>query len=200
MRNLKIIGVTGGCGTGKSTVAKMLEERGGHVIDADAITKELQKKGAVCYMKIKEWLGEDYLLPDGELDRKKIAELVFSDSEARKKINQIVHTEVAKEIKKKVSELQKNEKEGFIVLDVPIPVEKGFLDTADVVWSVISNSDLRVERLVARMGISEEDAEARINSQPSNSEYEAIADRVLENEEDLEYLKKQVDNALEMVF
>ena len=200
MRNLKIIGVTGGCGSGKSTVAEMLEKRGGHVIDADKITKELQKKGAICHSRIHAWLGDEYLLPDGELDRKKIAALVFSDKEALKRINQIVHTEVAKKIKKEVSELQKNEKEGFIVLDVPIPVEKGFLDTADVVWSVISNNDLRVERLSERMGITEEEAEARVYNQPSNNEYEAIADRVIENDFDLEYLEKQVNNALEMVF
>ena len=200
MERLKIIGITGGCGTGKSTVSNMLKELGGHVIDADAITKELQKKGAVCYNMIVEEFGEDYLAEDGELDRKKLASLIFTDDDARKKMNRIVHTEVGKEIKRRVIELNKTESEGFIVLDVPIPTENGFLDTADIIWAVTANNDLRVERIMERMGLTEEEAEARIESQPGNSEYAAIADRVIENEGSLEDLKKQVENALELAF
>ena len=198
MGKIKVIGVTGGCGTGKSTVASFLKEKGGFVIDADAVTKELQQPGGSAYEEILAWLGEDYLCPDGQLNRKKIADLVFEDRKALSWLNRIVHTRVAEEIKIRIARIQREKPDtAFIVLDVPIPIEHGFLDTCDVIWAVVANDDLRVERLMNRMGISEEEAEARLKNQWSNREYEAIADVVIENEKDPDDLKKQIDRALD---
>ena len=201
MGKMKIIGITGGAGTGKSTVAAILEKKGAVVLDADAITKELQKKGAPAYVEIKEWLGEEYILTDGELDRKKIGELIFNDPNAKARINRIVHGKVGEEIKRRIAELEENPPEGktMIVLDVPIPVERGFLDTAEVIWVVAANSDIRAERLMKRMGISYDAAMDIIDSQLSNSEYEALADFVIINEKGRRELRKQIGEALERI-
>ncbi len=196
MGKMRIIGLTGGCGTGKSTVAGILAEKGGCVIDADKLTLELQKPGGKAYEEMVKWLGEDYLNPDKTLNRRKIAELVFNDKQALKTINNIVHTKVAEEIKRSIGDIEAANRDGFIVLDVPIPVEHGFLDTADVIWVTSANDDLRVERLMKRMGISEIDAMNRISNQPSNREYEALADVVLENEKGIEELKQKIEEAL----
>ncbi|MBE7056925.1 MAG: dephospho-CoA kinase [Ruminococcaceae bacterium] len=197
MGKMRIIGLTGGCGTGKSTVAGLLAEKGGHIIDADKLTWELQKPGASAYEEIVKWLGTDFLLEDGSLNRRKIAELVFNDKQALRKLNNIVHTKVAEEIKSSIELIESTHDEGFIVLDVPIPVEKGFLDTADVIWVTVANNDIRVERLMARMGISEQEAMNRINSQLSNWEYESLGDVVIENEKGIEELKQKVEEALD---
>lgn len=196
MGKMRVIGVTGGCGTGKSTVSELLEKRGGHIIDADQITKLLQQPGGGAYEEIVKWLGNDFLLQDGRLNRRKIAELIFGDRDALRRLNSIVHGKVAEEIKLRISRIEELETEGFIVLDVPLPIEHGFLDTADVIWAVVANDDLRVERLMTRMGISENEALARINNQMTNRQYEEIADVVIENEKGLEELERQVDEAL----
>ncbi len=187
---MRILGVTGGTGSGKSIVCQILKQQGAVIIDADEITKELQKKGSIVYDEMIRFFGENFLKADGELDRKKIADLVFKDKEKLLKLNHIVHKHVAVEIKKRVAEL-KEKGCGFVVLDVPIPVEEGFFDTAECIWTVVANVDTRVERLMKRMNISEEEALTRINAQLSNREYEEIADVVIENEgsyEDLENL------------
>ena len=196
MGKMRVIGVTGGCGTGKSTVSEMLEKRGGHIIDADKLTKELQQPGGAAYDEIVQWLGTGFLLPDGRLNRRKIAELIFGDRDALKRLNSIVHGKVAEEMKLRIRRIEEAYDEGFIVLDVPIPIERGFLDTADVIWAVVANDDLRVERLMSRMGISENEAVARINNQMTNRQYEKIADVVIENEKGMEELERQVDDAL----
>ena len=197
MGKMRIIGLTGGCGTGKSTVAGILAEKGGYIIDADKLTVTLQKPGAAAYEEIVKWLGEEYLLPDGNLNRRKIAELVFQDKQALRKLNAIVHTKVAEEIKSSVAAIESAHDDGFVVLDVPIPVERGFLDTADVIWVVSANDDLRVERLMERMNISENEAVLRINNQMSNREYEELADVVIENEKGIDELRWKVEEALE---
>ena len=196
MGKMRIIGVTGGCGTGKSTVSAMLEKRGGHIIDADKLTRELQQPGGAAYREIVTWLGTDFLLQDGQLNRRKIAGLIFENKEALRRLNSIVHGKVAEEIKLRISRIEEKSDEGFIVLDVPLPVERGFLDTADVIWAVVANDDLRAERLMSRMGISENEAMARIHNQITNREYEEIADVVIENEKGIEELERQVEEAL----
>lgn len=188
---MRILGVTGGIGSGKSLVCNILKQQGAEIIDADEITKELQKKGSVVYNEMVEFFGEDILKEDGELDRKKIADKVFNDRKALQKLNNIVHKHVAVEIKKRVAKLNE-EGCSLVVLDVPIPVEDGFFDTAECIWTVVANVDLRVERIMKRMNISEEEALTRINAQLSNREYEEIANVVIVNEGSYEELENLV--------
>ncbi len=188
---MKILGVTGGTASGKSEVCRILEEEGGKIIDADLISKQLQRKGQNAYNEIVGYFGIRILNEDGELNRKAIAEIVFKDRNELIKLNAMVHKYVSYEIKRLVNEYRKCDYE-FVVLDVPIPVEEGFFDTADCIWTVVANQDLRIQRLKKRMGITEREAVTRIQSQMSNSEYESIADVVIVNEGDVEELKKHV--------
>lgn len=191
---MKILGVTGGSGTGKSSVCSILKEEGGKIIDADKITRKLQKKGGAAYEEIVEVFTEEVLLADGELDRKKLGDIVFADPVALRKLNSIVHKHVTEEIKRRVAKYSQDDtgKYRFLVLDVPIPIEEGFFDTVDYVWAVVANNDLRIARLMQRMDITEEEAEKRISAQMSNREYEELADCTIMNEEDIFRLKTLV--------
>ena len=195
---MRILGVTGGCGTGKSTVCRILEEHGGIVLDADQIARELQSVGGPAYRDIVEAFGSGILQKDRSLDRKKLAEMVFRNPALRRKLNQAVHRHVSSEIKRRIREIeaQNQSKEAFIVLDVPLPIEDGFFDVVDRIWTVTANCDLRADRLIARMGISRAEADARIRSQMSSREYEAIADTVIENEKGEAELRAAVEKAL----
>lgn len=189
---MKVLGVTGGTGSGKTVVCRMLKEQGGKIIDADKITRKLQEPGQTVYNEIKAAFGTDVIAPDGTIDRKKLGAIVFTDRRQRGILNGIVHTRVSQEIKERIKKYREQGDVPFAVLDVPIPVEEGFFDTADCIWAVVANDDLRIARLMGRMGISEEEAALRISAQMTNREYEAIADVTILNEAGTEELKKLV--------
>ena len=189
---MKVLGVTGGTGAGKTEVCRILQEQGGKIIDADRITRKLQEQGQPVYMEIVSYFGTEILKEDGALDRKKLGGIVFQDRKKLAVLNQIVHRRVSEELKKQVDAYRRGGSVPFVVLDVPIPVEEGFFDTADRIWAVIANDDLRIQRLRRRMGLTEEEAERRIAAQMTNREYEAIADVPIENESGQEELRKLV--------
>lgn len=190
---MKVIGVTGGTGSGKSTVSEILAKEGATVLDADKIAKEIQKKGSETFGKIVDAFGENVVdKTTGELDRKKLSDIVFADESKRLLLNRIVHGEVAKVFKKRLAVLEEAGTK-IAVLDVPLPTEEGFFDLVNVVFAVVANDDLRIERLMKRSGMTEEEAEKRIAAQLSNREYSELADVVIENEgthEELEALVK----------
>ena len=188
---MKVLGVTGGTGTGKSTVCKILQEQGAKIIDADKIANALQKKGTVAFDEIIEYFGEGILDTDGELNRRILGALVFNDINALQTLNSIVHKHVSIEMKRRVEEYRRDGAE-LVVLDVPIPIEDGFFDTANQVGAVVANDDLRIERLQTRNGLSEKEAVARIGSQLSNGEYSELADVTIDNEGSYEDLKQLV--------
>lgn len=189
---MRILGVTGGTGSGKTVVCRILKEHGGKIIDADKITRKLQEPGQIVYEEIKEHFGNEVILPDGNIDRKKLGNIIFSDKTKRGILNSIVHTRVSQEIKKRIAKYEEAGDAEFAVLDVPIPVEEGFFDTADCIWAVIANNDIRIARIMKRMGITEREAESRVAAQMSNREYEDIADVTILNEGDINELKKLV--------
>lgn len=193
---MRVLGVTGGTGTGKSTVCKILAEQGGVIIDADKIAAQQQRRGSTAFSEIVEHFGKEILLPDGELNRTLLAGIVFSDKKELRLLNGIVHKYVSAEMKAQV-ELARSENARFAVLDVPIPIEDGFFDTADCVWAVVANDDLRTARLVGRRGINEREAQLRISAQLSNREYSELADVVIDNEGDYESLERLVKYELE---
>lgn len=193
---MRVLGVTGGTGTGKSTVCRILEEQGGVIIDADRIASAQQRKGCSAFNEIVDFFGDEVLLPDGELNRTLLAGIVFSDAEKLRRLNGIVHKYVSLEMKARVEDARSKDAR-FAVLDVPIPIEDGFFDTADCVWAIVANDDLRTARITARSGISEKEAQLRIAAQLSNREYSELADVVIDNEGDFESLKKLVLYELE---
>ncbi len=189
---MKVLGVTGGTGTGKTVVCRILKDEGGKIIDADKITRKLQEPGEVVYDEIRDHFGPGITAPDGTIDRRKLGSIIFTDRAERAALNKIVHARVAQEIKRRVAAYRDAGNIPFCVLDVPIPIEEGFFDTADCVWAVIANNDIRISRLIKRMGITEREAEERIAAQLSNREYEDIADVAILNESTVDDLVKLV--------
>jgi dephospho-CoA kinase len=176
------IGLTGGIGSGKSTVSALLAARGAVVIDADRIAREVVEPGT-------PGLGPGVLTPDGSLDRPALAAIVFADPAAREKLDGIVHPLV----RSRAAELAAAAPEDAVVVhDVPLLVETGQAGSYDLVLVVQADPDTRIDRLVRR-GLTEEDARARIAAQASDEQRRAVADVVLENDGTPEDLAEQVD-------
>jgi dephospho-CoA kinase len=186
-----LIGLTGGIGSGKSTVSSLLARHGAIIIDADQITRDLQCPGAPLLDAIVSEFGADVLDPDGSLNRAKLAGRVFGDTEALKKLNAIVHPAVGKEMSRRLDEQKTTN--NVVVLDIPLLVEnprKGLSGTVVVDLPV----DIAVQRLVEHRGMSRDDAEARISRQASREDRLAIADRVIDNSGTPADLQAQVDD------
>lgn len=189
---MRIIGVTGGIGAGKSSVSAILEELGAIVIDADLISKHVVEPGKPAWLKIKKNFGEGFFKKDYTLDRTKLADTVFASPGKKLLLEKIIHDEVIAVIKEKLATMQEYGYNGIVVLDVPIPVKEGFLDTVDSVWVVVCNDEIRINRVMARGGISRDDAENRIKSQLTQKKYKELAHEVIDNSGSLEALREKV--------
>ncbi len=187
-----LIGLTGGIGSGKSTVSARLADLGARVIDADAITREVQQPGTEVFAAIVERFGDGIVAADGTLDRPALALIVFADPDELKALNDIVHPAVGVEIAERLAEAA--DTDDVVVLDVPLLVESGRSDMAAMVV-VDLDPDVAVRRLVEHRGFSEEDARARISRQASREDRLAKADRVLDNSGSVDDLLAQVDAA-----
>jgi len=174
-----IIGITGGIGCGKTTVANLCRKAGLVVLDADEISRQVTLPDGPAIEPITTAFGRQILDANGGLDRAKMARHVFSDRKALDRLSQIVHREVIAEISRQLEKLQAR-KVKAVVLDVPIPVRQGFLDTVNQVWVVWAEDSVRISRLMGR-GMAEDDARRRIAMQMTRDEYEAIADHLLDN-------------------
>lgn len=185
-----LLGLTGGIGSGKSTVSGLLAELGAVIIDADAITRELQAPGAPLLKTLSERFGESIIDSNGALDRAALAGIAFSDPEALKDLNKIVHPAVAAEMDRRMNEVRNTDK--VVVLDIPLLAEnprKGLCGVIVVDVPV----EIAVHRLVEFRAMSESDALARIAKQASREDRLKIADQVIDNSGDLASLKEQVN-------
>ncbi len=187
---MRCIGLTGGIGSGKSTVSALLAARGAVVIDADAITRELQQPGTEVFDAMVARFGPGIVADDGTLDRQAVADLVFADAEALADLNAIVHPAVGAELARRLAE--EAETDHLVVLDVPLLVESGRSDLAGLVV-VDVDPETAVERLVAQRGMREDDARARMARQVSREERLARADVVIDNSGTLAALEARVD-------
>lgn len=184
-----LIGLTGGIGSGKSTAAALLAARGAVIIDADAITKDLQQPGTEVFEAMVERFGPGIVAEGGELDRQALADIVFSDPDALRDLNGIVHPAVGAEIARRMQ--AEADTDHIVVLDVPLLVETGRDDMAAVVV-VDVDPELAVARLVEHRGMREDDVRARMARQASREERLARADEVLDNAGTPEALAAQV--------
>jgi dephospho-CoA kinase len=185
-----LVGLTGGIGSGKSTVSALLAEHGAVIIDADALVRELQAPGSPVLEQMAERFGPHILRGDGSLDRPAVAELVFNDEASLKALNDIVHPALAVEVARRVDAARGSD--DIVVLDFPLLAERpreGLSATVVVDVPV----EIAVARLVASRGMSEDDANARIANQVSRDERLAIATHVIDNAGDLDSLREQVD-------
>jgi dephospho-CoA kinase len=188
-----VVGLTGGIGSGKSTVSALLAAKGAAVVDADAITRELQQPGTEVFQAMVERFGPTIVAADGTLDRPAVAKIVFADPAALQDLNDIVHPAVGAEIARRLGDL--TETDAVVVLDVPLLVE---VDASrryplDALLVVDVDPETAVRRLVELRGMDETDARSRVARQASREERRAEADRVIDNAGTLDDLHAQVD-------
>lgn len=192
--SIKRVGLTGGIGSGKSTVARMLRQQGAVVVDADAIARELMAPGSPVLDDVAEAFGPDVLDASGALDRAGLARIVFGDDEARERLNGIVHPAVRAESQRLVDgAASAPDFAGVIVQDIPLLVETGQGGDFDAVIVVEAPEDLRVDRLVSSRGMAEEDARARIRAQATDDQRRAVATRIIDNSGEPEATAAQVE-------
>ena len=189
------VGLTGGVGAGKSTVAKLLAEHGAVIIDADAIAREVVQPGTPGLAAVVEAFGPDIVGPDGALDRPKLAGIVFGDEAQRGRLNAIVHPLVGE----RTAELMRSAPDGAVVVyDVPLLVEGGLAEGFDFVLVVEASVPTRLARLADR-GMPEDDARNRIAAQASDEQRRAVADAVVHNDGSLVDLRAQVEDVWQRI-
>lgn len=191
----RIIGLTGGIATGKSTVSAIFQEHGIPVVDADRIAHQLMKKDTEVYRDLVEAFGPEILGPSGEIAREKLGRIVFYDDTQLARLNRIVHPAVKRVMLEQVKQLQ-SDGSNIIVLDVPLLFESGFDTLCDCTVVVYTEETIQLERLMKRNGISREEALARINAQMPLKEKVKRADVVIDNSFTLEKTKKQVEDLI----
>ena len=185
-----LLGLTGGIGSGKSTVSALLAQRGAVIIDADAIVKELQAPGQPLLQELAAEFGDTIIAADGSLDRAALAAVAFADKDKLAALNKIVHPAVGKEMSRRLEE--QRDTDNVVVLDIPLLAEnprKGLCGVVVVDVPV----DTAVSRLMEYRGFAEADARARVASQTSREKRMEIADKVIDNSGDMHHLESQVD-------
>ncbi len=186
-----VIGLTGGIGSGKSTVSALLAAKGAVVVDADAIVRDVQRPGTPVFDAMVERFGQGIVAADGALDRAAVADLVFSDHEALADLNAIVHPAVGAEIVRRMEELGQTDE--VVVLDVPLMVESKNAYPVAGLLVVDVDPEVAVRRLVEHRGMREADVRARMARQATRGERLERADRVIDNSGTADDLRPQVD-------
>ena len=187
-----IIGITGGLGTGKSTVAAELRKKGCVIIDADSLAKKARKKGTTTYEKILREFGPDVLRPDKSIDRKKLAQKAFSSKSRIGKLCSIIHPYVCFEIRRKIKKLKMKNFKKPVVIDAPLLIEAGLEKDLDILVVVRSSISSQVARSAKRLGITRDRARRRIKAQMPLSKKEKKADFIINNNKTKAQLRSQV--------
>ena len=191
----KIIGITGGIASGKSTVTNYLRQKGYQVIDADQVVHELQKLGSRLYQALLSEFGTEILLADGQLDRKKLGALLFSRPNLLEKSSRLQNDIIREELANRRDQLAKTEETFF--MDIPLLFEQDYEDWFDKVWLVDVSKGTQLERLMARNNLSQEEAQQRIAAQLSLADKRQRAEIVIDNNGALSDTLKQVQALLD---
>lgn len=192
------IGLTGSIGTGKSTVSKLLRERGIAVIDADLLAREIVKKGQECLNDLKNVFGNQVLTIDGELDRKKLGQIVFSDDSKLELLNSVTHPHIRRRMKAQMNELEsKNNK--VLVLDIPLLFEANMEDLVDIVLVVFAKEEIQIKRIMERDNCTQEEAMRIIKTQISQQDKISKSDYTIDNSGTIEELKEKLNGFLEKI-
>ena len=199
---MKIIGLCGGSGSGKGTVCEIFSKNQIPAIDTDKVYRELTSADSECLQALKKAFGNDIIASDGALDRRKLATIVFSGTNAASQLemlNKISHKFILDETRKRLSGFEKNGYKAAIV-DAPVLFESGFNEECDILVAVLAKMETRVSRIIFRDGISAENAMQRINSQMSDEELISRCDYIIYNDLDLNALEKEVESCINKIF
>lgn len=193
---MKVIGLTGGIATGKSTVSEILSKLGAEIIDADRVGHQIYMPGTEAWEDLISTFGEDILLPDKTINRPMLGKIVFGDKEALNKLNQIVHPRMYKKFEEEIEMKRKrNNNRGVVVLDAAILIEANWLSLVDQVWLVVADHNTVLERLCKNKGFTPEHAKSRVSSQLKDEERRRYADVVIENNGTLSEVREHVNEA-----
>lgn len=193
-----VIGLTGGIGTGKSSVCRVLGTLGAAVVDADGVAHEAYEPGAAAWRSVVDAFGEGVLDGGGRIDRKRLGDIVFNDGRALRKLNAIVHPDVRRRLEERIRELGR-EGADVVVIEVPLLVEairegRGWGEMLDEVWVVAAPEDRIIQRVWERGRMGEDAVRSRMESQASDRERIEYADAVIDNGGSLDGLRNQVRN------
>lgn len=189
---MKVIGLTGGIGSGKSAVARLLAELGAIIIDADKIGHEALKPDTEIWQEVVAAFGQQILTPDGNINRKKLGEIVFGNPESLSTLNQIMHPRMYETIK---AQLEGYRQRGVrvVVLEAPLLLEAGWTSLVDEVWVTVASEATVLRRLQERTGLSEPESLARIRSQLPVKEQVSHADIVIDTDYNLDELRVNIE-------
>lgn len=188
------IGLTGGIATGKSTVSQMLVARGAALLDADVVARRIMEPGHPVLAAVVERFGKTVLLENGQLNRKRLGEIVFSDYVERKALEDITHPAIRQEMKAKMEALEQEDPKRLVVADIPLLYESGLEELYERIMVVYVPRSLQLERLVKRDALTEEQAELRLAAQMDIEEKRRRADIVINNSRSCEETESQVDD------
>jgi dephospho-CoA kinase len=188
------IGLTGGIGSGKSTVASMLAERGATVVDADRVGHEIYRPGSEGFRLVRDAFGPDVVAPDGTIDRKALGARVFADPAELARLNALLHPLIGAAIRERLAEARAARPDAPIVVEAAIMLEAGWR-FFDRIWVVIVSRETAIARVTASRGLARAEVERRIDAQLDNAARRRHADVVFENDGTLDALRAQVDAA-----
>lgn len=192
---MKIIGLIGGSGAGKSTVSAEFQRRGAYSVDGDKVARDVVLPGEPALLEIVETFGEDVLCPDGTLNRKKLSEIVFSNPDKLHKLNLITHKYISEEIKRKLAQCENP----IFIMDAAALVESGLHKLCDAVVFVNAEKETRIARIMARDGMSLTEAKRRIDAQKEDSFYRANSQFEIQNNGEPEALENAVSEIIKGV-
>lgn len=193
-----LVGLTGGIASGKSTVSRMLQERGAVLVDADVIAREVVAPGTPAFGAIVATFGREVVGEDGALDRRRLGAIVFTDPARRRDLEAIVHPQIGEAIRRQVREIRARAPDALVVVDGALLVEAGFHREVDVVVLVSASRTRQMERLIRRDGLSEAEATQRLDAQLPLEEKARYAHFVVSTDGSLEETARQVDALMAM--
>ena len=196
---MRIIGLTGGIGSGKSTVSAYLREKKIPVVDADSISRQLTAPGSSLLPAVRILLGDKVFREDGKLNRQAVADIIFNDKELLKSYEELITNETARRCMEELRQLDEQRRWKAAVLDAPLLFECGMQQYMDENWLVQADPETRIARVTARDGISREAICDRMQRQMSEEKKASLADVIIENSGSLEELYRQIDRQLERI-
>lgn len=194
---MKVIGLTGGIGSGKSLVANILRDKyGAYLLETDRIAKEQMEPGGVSYQEIIEYIGREIVAEDGTIDRVKLAQIIFEDKEKRLKINQITHPKVLTEVQRIIGEMRKQEIYPYLIIETALMIEAQYDFICDEIWYVFTPEDVRRSRLKESRSYSDEKIDSIFANQSKEETFRQAYSKVIENVGDIRNLEEQIDKLI----